>query len=75
MTRTLTLSILNVTLPPPHGPQRYQDAMQRAYQARGTFRIRGDFAGMIGALRTDESDASVLVGEFYKFMDLQTDKR
>lgn len=74
MARTLTLSVLNVTLPSPHGPQRYLDAMQAAYQKRRAYRIRGDFAGMIGALRTDETDSSVLVGEFYKFMDLQSDK-
>lgn len=74
MARTLTLSMLNITLPPPHERRRYIDAMQHAYQKRRTFRIRGDLAGTIGTLRADEADPSILVGEIYKFMDLQSDR-
>lgn len=72
--RTLVLSVINLTLPEPHGPQRYLAAMHRAFAQRRVVKIRGDFAGMIGSLRADEHDPTILHGEFYKFMDLQAER-
>lgn len=74
MSRTLVLSAINVTLPSPHSPQRYIDVMRRAFELRHIVRIRGDFAGTIGALRIDNDDNMILHGEFYKFMDLQAEQ-
>lgn len=72
--RTLVLSVINLTLPEPHGPQRYIVAMRKAFAQRQVVKIRGDLAGMIGSLRADEHDETILHGEFYKFMDLQAER-
>lgn len=72
--RTLVLSVINLTLPEPHGPKRYVEAMRKAYAQQRVVKIRGDFAGMIGSLRADENDPTILHGEFYKFMDLQAER-
>lgn len=73
MTRALVLSVINITLPEPHTPQRYIKAMRDAYARQLVVKVRGDFAGMIGSLRQDEMDTSILHGEFYKFLDLQAE--
>lgn len=65
--RTFRLAILNVVMPQPHSPARYKDLMQETYRLRHIVNLRGDYAGMMGALH---HEGDLLLGYFYKFFNL-----
>jgi hypothetical protein len=72
--KTITISALNIVMPSPHSAERYVELFRRAYRNKQPVRLRGDFSGMLGALRVEEMDGqNIIVGEFYKFLDLKLD--
>jgi hypothetical protein len=71
--RTLQLAVLNITLGPPHNPDRYVQLFRdKALLDRAT-NLRGDWVGLIGDLRLENktNGTEVLRGEIFKYIDLQ----
>lgn len=68
--RQFRVAVLNIVMPVPHSPRRYIELLQAAYQRRRIVSLRGDYAGMLGGLNTDNE---VIRGQFYKFFNLNVD--
>lgn len=72
--RTITVGALNIVMPTPHSPERYVELFQKAFRRKEPVRLRGDFVGMLGGCRVEHiKDQETVVGEFYKFFDLNLD--
>lgn len=72
--RTITVGALNIVMPTPHSPQRYIELFQKAFRRKEPVRLRGDFVGLIGGCRLEENyEQETVLGEFYKFFDLNLD--
>lgn len=65
--RTFRLAMLNVVMPQPHSQSRYRELLQETYRLRRIVNLRGDYAGMMGALHQEDD---FLSGYFYKFFNL-----
>ena len=68
--RQFRVAVLNIVMPLPHSPGRYVELLQAAYRQRRIVSLRGDYAGMLGALDTQ---GEVISGQFYKFFNLNVD--
>jgi hypothetical protein len=65
--KTITLSALNIVVSPPHSPERYVDLLRATYRQRKTVALRGDYKALLGGMHVD---GNVIVGQFYKFFDV-----
>lgn len=70
--RQLVLGAINVTLPPPHRPERYVSLFRRAYGERRAAKLQGDWVALIGgmAVEDDGEGGQLIRGEFYKYISL-----
>lgn len=70
--RQLRFGAINITMPPPHRPERYVQLFQEAYKLEQTIKLQGDWVGLIGSLRlVDDGDGYPFFhGEFYKYINL-----
>ncbi|MFM0225285.1 DUF4747 family protein [Paraburkholderia dipogonis] len=68
--RAVVISALNIVMPVPHSPERYVEMFRKAYRTKRVVKIRGQFAGILGAFDGREEDG-FYYGEVYKFYDLK----
>lgn len=70
--RQLKIGAINITLPPPHTPERYIALFQEAHALEIKVKLRGDMIGLLGSVRvdSDEDGAPIIHGEFFKYVDL-----
>lgn len=76
--RNIILSVINITVPPPHQAIRYVQLMQDALELKNPVNLKGDWVGMIGAIAAEEerteNGVRFLCGKFYKYIDLISTK-
>src|SRR3546814_8283488 len=70
--RKISLSALNIVLPPPHRAERYIELFKQSFALTKKKEIRGDWIGLIGDLKVEEDPVHGLLdrGEFYKYIEL-----
>jgi len=70
--RQLKIGAINITLPPPHTPERYITLFQEARKLERKVKLRGDLIGLLGSVQVtkDEDGSPVIHGEFFKYVDL-----
>lgn len=71
MARTTTMKIsgFNVVMPPPHSPERYVEALQRAHGLRRPMKMWGDYSGLLETVHVHPDDG-VVSGSIIRFFDL-----
>jgi hypothetical protein len=73
--RTIQIAALNIAMNPPHARERYIQLFVRAYRRRQIIRLGSLHGAMIGSLYGQRHpDATVLTGEFYRFVRLDLDE-
>ncbi|MHB8370773.1 MAG: DUF4747 family protein [Leptospirales bacterium] len=77
--RNISISIINITISPPHKASRYVQLMQDALGLKNPVNLKGDWVGMIGAIAAEEdhteNNVRFLSGKFYKYIDLISTKK
>lgn len=72
--RSVTVTVLNIVLPPPHRTANYAHLWLRAFGRQVPVKLRGDVGGMIGSANVYKGDASKYIwGDLYKFVNIDLD--
>nr|WP_315249032.1 DUF4747 family protein [uncultured Duganella sp.] len=67
--RTLSLSALNIVLPPPHAASRYEELWVEAFRHQQPVRLRGDVGGLVrNVIRSRAKEA--IFGDLLKFVNI-----
>lgn len=73
-TKTVTFAAINIVMPSPHKEARYIKLFEAASEAPHKAKLLADWVGLLGPVHLQEHPQAgpVLVGEFYKYVDLDS---
>ena len=73
--RTITISALNIALPPPHRSERYKALWLSAFDTQSPMRLRGDVGGLVGSANTPRRSDGRIYGDLLKFVNIDANGR
>jgi hypothetical protein len=74
--RTFVIAALNIVMPVPHNQQRYINLLKKAFDARRSVPMWGEYRAGLGECNVDVHDEHTIVtGEIYKFFDLNAESQ